>query len=131
MHEFQGWFSLAESTEESDAGTLQSAVDELAERLHELDWATGSAQLLVLNGEYYLRLDGLVNRMRDEATDLDRLLNHIATRLPGSYGILFERSDEMPFPPGPDAFRVRCMARGQILTRLDPFLSPCNPVIED
>ena len=39
--------------------------------------------------------------------------------------------NEMPDPPGPNAFRVRVLARGRIVERSDPFLSPCNPVIED
>ncbi|MEU3185135.1 Imm7 family immunity protein [Streptomyces sp. NPDC006923] len=37
----------------------------------------------------------------------------------------------MDVPPGQGAFRVRVMARGEIHIRLDPFLSPVRPVIED
>ncbi|HEY4867755.1 MAG TPA: Imm7 family immunity protein, partial [Candidatus Dormibacteraeota bacterium] len=45
--------------------------------------------------------------------------------------LLYERDDEMPVPPGPNAFRVRVLARGRIELRLDPFLSPNIPTIED
>ncbi|MFF7367924.1 Imm7 family immunity protein [Streptomyces tricolor] len=34
-------------------------------------------------------------------------------------------------PHADNAFRVRVMRRGVVEERLDPFLSPCNPVIED
>ncbi|HXT38297.1 MAG TPA: Imm7 family immunity protein [Chloroflexota bacterium] len=52
-------------------------------------------------------------------------------RLPGSWGLLYERDDETTAPPGPNAFRVRLLARGQIKEGTDPFLSPCRPTIED
>ena len=79
-----------------------------------------------------LNLDGLVNRRRYEADELDGLLDHICKRFPGSYGLLYDRSDNDPdFPGGPNAFRVRVMARGRLTTRQDPFLSPVQPVIED
>jgi hypothetical protein len=55
----------------------------------------------------------------------------IAEKLPGSYGLLYEQDDEMPVPPGPNAFRGRVLARGRIELRLDPFLSPSIPTTED
>ena len=131
MYEFHGWFTLAESTEEADTGTLNSGVRDIKDRMARLNWATGCAELLVLNGEYYVRLDGLMNRWRDEADALNSLLDYIVVRFPGSWGLLYERSDELTPPPGPGAFRVRVMARGSVVTRLDPFLSPVNPAIED
>jgi hypothetical protein len=33
-------------------------------------------------------------------------------------------------PPGPNAFRVRVVARGTVTEQPDPFLSPCIPAIE-
>jgi len=131
MYEFHGWFALAESAEESDTGTREEGVADLQRRITEIDWATGSVSLSALNGEYFVRVDGLMNRMRDEAEDLDALLLWIAERFPGSYGLLYERADEMSEPPGPGSFRVRRMARGRIDIAADPFLSPVNPVIED
>ncbi len=133
MYEFHGWFGLADSTGESDTGSLGPSLVELRARLVGLGWATARAELHVLNGEHFLNVDGLVNRRRDEAMELDKLLGFLAERLPGSYGLLYERSDEddMPTPPGPGGFRVRVLARGRIVERLDPFLSPVRPTIED
>ncbi|MFG2628620.1 Imm7 family immunity protein [Streptomyces sp. NPDC048473] len=131
MYEFHGWFGVAESTEESDAGSLDSGIAELRARITEINWATGEVELKVHNGEFFVLANGLMNRRRDEATDLDDLLHHIAIRFPGSWGLLYERSSDMDVPPGQGAFRVRVMARGEISVRLDPFLSPVRPIIED
>ncbi|MFE3644771.1 Imm7 family immunity protein [Streptomyces sp. NPDC059169] len=131
MYEFHGWFGIAESPEESDTGTLDEGIEELRRRLAELQWATGEIMLRVHNGEFFVLANGLMNRRRDEAADLDLLLHHIANRFPGSWGLLYERSADMDEPPGQGAFRVRVMARGEIQIRLDPFLSPVRPIIED
>jgi hypothetical protein len=131
MHEFHAWVGLSESTEESDLGGLQGVVDELQELVADSDWHDAVFELRNLNGQYFLTADGMVNRRRSEGERLDLFLDIIARRLPGSWGLVYERDDEMPNPPGPNAFRVRVLARGKIGERTDPFLSPCNPVIED
>ena len=84
-----------------------------------------------LNGQYFATADGMVNRRREEGERLDLFLTIIARKLPGSWGLIYERDDEMPDPPGSNGIRVRVLARGRIAERPDPFLSPCNPVIED
>jgi immunity protein 7 of polymorphic toxin system len=131
MYEFHGWFGIAESPEEADTGTLAQGVAELRERIEALDWSTGEAALRAYDGEWFVRADGLVNRRRDEADELDALVAFIAGRFPGAWGLLYERADDLPAPPGPGAFRVRVLARGELTERLDPFLSPVRPVIED
>ncbi|NEB82142.1 hypothetical protein G3I40_44075 [Streptomyces sp. SID14478] len=131
MYEFHGWFGIAESPEEADTGTLEEGLATLRARIGALDWSTGEAALRAHNGEWFVRADGLVNRRRDEADELDALIAFIAARFPGAWGLLYERSDDFPAPPGPGAFRVRVLARGEVTVRLDPFLSPTRPVIED
>jgi hypothetical protein len=122
---------IAESTEESDCGTLSEGIVLLRNRVSTIQWATAGIGLKSYNGEHFLTLDGLVNRRRDEAYELEALIDHVASRFPGSYGVLYERADDFERPPGSGSFRVRVMARGVVQTRLDPFLSPCRPVIED
>jgi Immunity protein 7 len=132
MYEFHGWFDISESADESDAGTLADGVEQLHAMIDALQWPTAAATLRNFNGAHVLNVDGLVNRRRYEADELDALLDHITKRFPGSYGLLYDRSDNDPtFPGGPNAFRVRVMARGQLTTQQDPFLSPIQPVIED
>ena len=131
MYEFHGWFGIAESTEESDAGSLTEGMADLRERISAIHWSTGGIQLAMYNGQDFLTVNGLINRRRDEAQELTALLDHVASRFPGSWGLLYERADDFGRPPGPGAFRVRVMARGTLEDRLDPFLSPCRPIIED
>jgi Immunity protein 7 len=131
MHEFHAWIGLAESTEEVDAGQLQEKVAELQELVAESNWHDAVFELRALNEQYFLNATGFVNRQRQEGDRLDLFLAIIARRLPGSWGLIYDRDDEMPNPPGPNGFRVRVLARGKLTERLDPFLSPCNPVIED
>ncbi|WP_329026911.1 Imm7 family immunity protein [Streptomyces sp. NBC_01423] len=131
MYEFHGWFVIAESTEESDTGTLDAGISELRTEINRIDWATGEVTLKVHNGEYFVTANGLMNRRRDESEELDTLLQNICVRFPGSWGLLYERSPDMETPPGQGAFRVRVMARGRLHIRLDPFLSPVRPVVED
>ncbi|EWM10537.1 Imm7 family immunity protein [Kutzneria sp. 744] len=133
MHEFHGWFGISESAYEADEGTLAEGLAELRARVAELAWSMGTVRVVVHNAREFLEVNGVANRRGVEAMELDRLLEHVATRFPGSYGLLYERSDDPADfdTPGVNAFRVRVMARGEIHTRLDPFLSPCNPVIED
>ncbi|MFJ5848649.1 Imm7 family immunity protein [Streptomyces sp. NPDC092903] len=131
MYEFHGWFGIAESPEESDTGSLDAGISEFRAEIRNIDWTTGEIALKTHNGEFFLITNGLMNRRRDEAEELDKLLQHICVRFPGSWGLLYERSPDMETPPGQGAFRVRVMARGQIRIHLDPFLSPVRPVIED
>jgi Immunity protein 7 len=131
MYEFHGWFEISESADESDLGTLDEGVEQLRQAVDMLQWPTAAATVRAFNGAYYLNVDGLVNRRRFEADELDALLDQISRRFPGSYGLLYDRSDDEGFPAGPNAFRVRAMARGRLAAHTDPFLSPCVPVIED
>src|SRR4051794_13029375 len=110
MYEFHGWFGLAETPEEADAGDLESRLRKLEALLSTFAWPTSKWQLFNLNGTYYVTVDGLVNRMRFEAENVNELLSFLADALPGSYGLLYERAPEMPLPAGQDSFRVRVLA---------------------
>lgn len=131
MHEFHAWIGLSESTEESDCGNLEQVVKDLQELAADSDWHDAAFELRNLNGQYFFTADGFVNRRREEGDRLDLFIDIIARRLPGSWGLIYERDDEMPDPPGSNAFRVRVVARGSVTEHSDPFLSPCNPIIED
>lgn len=134
MFEFHGWFALRDATEDGGANVVREAVEELRGWLAErVAYVTVAVDVHELNGEYFLNLTGLANRRhgRPETDDLEDLLPWLVKRLPGSYGLLFERSDDMPTPPGAGAFRVRALRRGRVSEHLDPFLSPIQPNIED
>lgn len=131
MHEFHAWIGLAQSTYEDDDHLLEVAIGEVRELVSRSRWHDAAFEVVNLNGQHFFTATGLVNRRRAEGHRLDEILALIARLLPGSWGMVYERDDESTDPPGPNAFRVRVMARGQLVDRDDPFLSPCNPVIED
>lgn len=131
MHEFHAWIGLSESPGESDLGGLEKAVKELQDLAVDSKWHDAVFDIRNLNGQYFFSAAGFSNRRREERERLDLFLDIIARRLPGSWGLVYERDDEMPSPPGPNGFRVMIVTRGTFSERLDPFLSPCCPVIED
>lgn len=131
MHEFHAWVGLADSPFEDDPDRMAAAIDELRHFVGTYSWPDASFDIKNLNGRHFFTATGYVNRRRDEGKHLDLSLSMICRLLPGSWGLVYERDDEMPDPPGPNAFRVRVIARGVIQERSDPFLSPCQPVIED
>lgn len=132
VHEFHAWVGLDESlTGEDDPVDLDATIAEMQELVEDFKWHDATFDVINLNGQHFFRADGYVNRWRDEGQRLEEFLDIIIRKLPGAWGLIYERDDEMPSPPGSNGFRVRVLARGKLETRLDPFLSPCNPVIED
>ena len=131
MYEFHGWFGLAETPLDIDAGGLDNAVADVAPHLEPFQPRSTTANLRWHNGQPFVDVQGMTNRPRGLDRDLTALVEFLARRLPGSYGVLYERDDERVDPPGNNAFRVRVLARGVITERPDPFLSPVTPVIED
>jgi hypothetical protein len=132
MYELHGWFGLAESTDEDDdLGQLADTVRHIEELIASSTLSNVVAQVQMLNGQYFLLITGFPNRRRGDAVLIDDIIELVRQRLPGSWGLLYERDDEMEGPPGPNAFRVTVLARGTLSRRLDPFLSPCAPTIED
>ena len=131
MYEFHGWFSLAESTREPNEGQIETAVAGMRPLLQQFEPHRSNADLRPLNGEYFLTVNGLLNREIDEARTLDELLSYLAEHLPGSWGLLYDRNDEWAEGDFVGEFRVRVLARGVVTVRRDPFVSPWQPVIED
>lgn len=131
MYEFHGWFGLAETASEADIGGFPEVINEINAYVGWFTPPQAMAEVRPLNGHYFLWVNGLVNRSRDEAGALHDLLAYLAKRLPGSWGLLFGRDDEWTDPPLANSFRVRVLARGQVSTREDTLLSPCRPTIED
>lgn len=132
MHEFHAWIGLEQSTYESDDRLQALGVARVRDFIAETeDWHNATFRVDALNGSYFLTATGLINRMRGEGQFLDDLLALVVEALPGSYGLVYDRADEMPEPVGNGAFRVRRVARGVITELVDTHLSPYIPVIED
>lgn len=132
MYEFHGWIKLVESPSEVDEGALQSKCNTLRNTLNEqINWPSGRAELLLLNGVYMLVLNAVPNRRRSEADELDNLVSNIISDFKGAYGIIYEYDEMVETPTGRGIFSVRVIKRGSCEVFLDPFLSPKIPVVED
>ena len=131
MYELHAWFGLAETASEGDVGGLGSAVDALQPILARFVPPQAIAEVRSLNGDYFLWVNGMQNRPRDLEGAIEDLLGALAERLPGSWGIVYDRSDEWFDRSLANAFRVRVLARGNVSVREDTFLSPVRPTIED
>ena len=86
------------------------------------------AEIRTLNNEVQLWLTGNNNHAQWHEAIVD-LFHYIASVAPGAYGLLYTLNDE-------DAalahqFRVWVLARGALVERGDPFLSPYFPTVED
>jgi hypothetical protein len=86
------------------------------------------AELRTLNNEMHLWLSGNTNHATEHETIVD-LFHYIATVAPGAYGLLYTMNDEDAAHP--NHFRVWVLARGTLVERGDPFLSPYVPSVED
>ena len=131
MYSFHVWAVLRETTTESDAGALKQKIDRL-ERLIESsvpDVVPGK-RIHAVNVEHVLQFSVSHNHRGSVHDRLISVLVHVATELPGSYGVAYWHDDETP-GPDTDAFRVIVMARGTVRNETDPFLSPLTPVVED
>ena len=126
VYEFHGWFTLWQTeSQDDDENVLFRRKTELVALMSGMDWLAGASDVVRLNGEWYLRLHGNVDLSAGHLDDVDRILDFISVRLPGSHGLLYERFDGplAPIPPGPGTFRVRVMTGGVLQTQLDPFFS--------
>jgi len=131
MYEFHGWIRLAESTSEVDEGLLKIKCEKLEKILSLLEWSSGKAELLLLNGNYTVVLNAIPNRRRGEARDLENLLKIIAQEFKGAYGVVYEYDEQTEVAYGHGVFSVNVIKRGGCQLLLDPFLSPVVPIAED
>lgn len=131
MYAFHGWFDLASSPYEDDSNRVLEVMGELRAVAAGFDWPNLVVEIRMLNGSGFLGVTGRFNRRRAESVAIWNLIKYAAEQLPGSSGLAYERDDETTDPPGPNAYKVTVLARGVLSVREDPFLSPCNPVVED
>ncbi|TXK84669.1 Imm7 family immunity protein [Paenibacillus sp. N3.4] len=130
MYEYHGWATIQEASyfiEEEEH--IDEIIEEIKEYIHELNWRQGDLQIRAVNGEFHLLVSGFSNHNYEEPYLLN-LYRFIASKAPGSYGLLYIR-DGTDVNGKNNIFRVIVLARGNISEQSDPFLSPCVPVIED
>ncbi|WP_406695193.1 Imm7 family immunity protein [Singulisphaera sp. Ch08] len=126
MFEYHGWAVVHQDPYEDDNARLQQIVEELRKVITEYGDGSGVTDVRWINGHCMVWFAGCPNHRHDCVFGLFAWL---AGHAPGSYGLLYIRDDESP--DYNNAFEVWCLRRGRVEVRLDPFLSPCIPVLED
>jgi hypothetical protein len=142
MYEFNGWFVLKESAEPKPGiGAERARIDALTDRLSHYRWSASRIDIVELDRQYCLRLTGMMHRNRGQSRELHELIDVIAHDLPGSYGLLYEWSDEPDLnepasaasaqagSPNEGAFHVHVLEHGVVSERADPFLSVPQPAL--
>lgn len=130
MVEYHGWISIHQSTDGEDEDEIVS----IAENIRDIiDKISSPNQILILkpiNGVYILHLAGVTNHRAQDVNEIFELIELIASKARGSYGLLYLKDDEDQ--KGRDnEFIVYKLYRGRIEESSDKLLSPCNPVIMD
>jgi hypothetical protein len=123
------WLDLAESTEEADAGALADKVAHLEKSVIKLLVPGSDKVVKLVNYHWVLQCSVSHNHKADTDERLRQVLRWIVEHLPGSYGLAYIMDDEDP--EYRNLFRVLVVARGHVMERVDPFLSPRVPTVED
>src|SRR4051812_14431067 len=124
-------------------GGLDATVKELRKLLDRLEWGYECVtDLHRLHEVWFLTVHGMSRRRQGQHEDnVQRILDFLVERLPGSHGLLYHGEDEgheldytthrAASPWIPLVYHVRVLAKGVVTDRLDPFLSPRHWVVED
>jgi hypothetical protein len=129
MIEFNGWVRLALSTDGEGEDTIIRAVQGVMPLVDSIRGHATFPFLQARNGSYYLHVAGNANHNDVDWAETNELLHEVARRFPGAYGLVHFRDDE-DSQGNDNAFVVYVVRRGTVDCHPDPFLSPCNPVIE-
>jgi hypothetical protein len=130
MIDFNGWVRLALSTDGEGEDNVLSAVQALRRLVDGIRGPATFPFLQARNGSYYLHVTGNANHNGLDWAETDELLQEVAGRFPGAYGLVHLRDDEDP-QGNDNAFVVYVVRRGTVERHPDSFLSPCNLVIEE
>jgi hypothetical protein len=130
MIEFNGWVRLALSTDGEGEAQATEAVQAVLSLVNEVRGHATFPFIEARNGSYYLHVAGNANHRGVDWAETEQLLHEVAGRFPGAYGVVCLRDDEDP-QGNDNAFVVYAVRRGTVACLPDPFLSPCNPVIEE
>jgi hypothetical protein len=129
MYGIYGWVIIRDSAYESDDAALSAVVARVRSRVEAYGFTNPGVRLQVLNAEYHLMISGLSNHKNSGTDEVHALLRYVAEVAPASYGIIYVQDDEDPLHD--NEFQVWVLARGQLSSKKDPFLSPVVPTIDD
>lgn len=129
MIDFHGWVVLSDATDESDDEVTDERVRVVRDEAERLRLGSVTVAVGAVGGMWTLSIHGVANHRSEEHAAIEAFLARTAELLPGSWGTVYWRDDELPDTG--NAYRVLVIARGTTRWHDDRLLSPCNPVIED
>jgi hypothetical protein len=132
MYNWHACIELADSTDESNIVRTDELSAELCRKISALRLYCVPEQPVVrVNGMRLFQCSGSHNHRGDAHIRLLEIVEWIAEVLPGSHGLVYWYDDEMPGRTIFDGYNVIVIARGGVVHRYDPFLSPRAPTVED
>jgi hypothetical protein len=131
MYSYHLWIILRESTSEADTGSFAGKLDELRALVGAKLSAVSATPVQALNVEHILQCSESHNHRGDVHDRLLLVLKWIIKEFPGSYGLVYWYDDERPGRASFDGYNVIVIARGALLHRYDPFISPIAPTVEE
>ncbi len=134
MYFFTMWMDLAESTFDGDLEKLSEKGAVLRELVESSLTVKPIPCVFEINCRMLLHCSCSHNHRGDAHDRLLRILEWITEHLPGTHGLVYWYDDEPGRTPPEefvDAYRVIVVAKGKIMHRFDPFLSPTMLNVED
>jgi len=131
MYFYFGWFILICDTYEDEIDVLHALVLDLKSYLAAIPAGLGILDVENVNGKWVMTLKGGFNRRPGQWQTLKDVLNYVSKNLPGSYGVLYEETEDPLLAPFPGSFSVIVMRRGHWHVEKDSLLSPIVPTILD
>lgn len=128
MYEYHGWITIRESPScDSEEDGLQNVISTIREYIDLLEWPTGLLDLRSVNGDFHLNISGLDNHKALGKYDPVEIFIYVGRSAPGSYGILYTRDCNNDS----NEFHVHVLKRGELEEKIDHYLSPFIPSVED
>lgn len=125
MVEYHGWLTLHDDTPEDDR--IWEINREVRAKIAEMDADNRILGMKVVNGSHMAWFAGLTNHRSADIEEVFDLLDFVARRAPGSFGLLYLWDDA----EHENEFRVWRLAKGKLTEHRDELLSPCIPTIEE
>jgi hypothetical protein len=130
MIDINGWLVLSNSADgETHSGSLSEGLSDLKEYVLSLGSFNQVFAFNKVNQNHVLNITIAHNHNLDYIDMIEELLNKVAKRLIGSYGLVYVWNDEDL--ENHNNFVVYKLAKERVTKERDPFLSPCNPIIEE
>lgn len=131
--EIHGWAVIRESftfdDDDVDDATLDAVVRDIESRLDHSD-GNVRTDLSYLNGTPVLQVALDKNHYTPASDEVIALFEYVARVAPGSYGLLHVYDDDGSYGDR-NSLHVLVLARGRVVRRVDPFLTPIQPRVED